>query len=194
MRVLGISGSPRRKGNTAYAVQYALDILTSESFETKYISLAGKKINHCLGCWSCEKTRICIHKDDMPAILEDLRWCDGLIIGSPVYFGLITGQLKTMMDRCIVFRPDYGMEMEMSGKIGAAIACATSRSGGQEIALQNIHTFLMQNNMFVINDGPDYSHSGGTIMKDADKDEWGLKTVKNLALNMATKLKQLKKD
>lgn len=125
----------------------------------------------------------------MPEILDALKWCNGLLIGSPVYFGMVSGQLKTMMDRCIVMRPSYGELLPMSGKIGGAIACANSRNGGQEITLQNIQTFLLQMNMQVIGDGPDYSHSGATIAGQAQDDSWGLETVKNLALNMAGILK-----
>ena len=193
MKILGISGSPNKEGNTAYAVNYALNIVKNEGLKTKYISLAGKKINPCIACWKCEETHECYQNDDMKEIIESMRWCKGMIIGSPVYFGLISGQLKVMMDRTILFRPSYSSEMEMWGKIGAGIACAASRSGGQEVTLQNIHTFLMQHGMEVINDGPSYSHSGGTIMKNAADDEWGLQTVRNLALNMINILKKEKK-
>jgi multimeric flavodoxin WrbA len=189
MRVLGISGSPRANGNTAFAIQYALDIIRGEGFETKYISLAKRTIGYCIGCWKCEKTYACWQEDDMEEILNAMRWCDGLLIGSPVYFGMITGQLKTMMDRTIVMRPNYGDELPLAGKVGGAIACAASRSGGQEITLQNIQTYMLQMNMLVINDGPNYSHSGGTIMREAKDDEWGLETVRNLSLNLVRMLK-----
>lgn len=120
----------------------------------------------------------------MEDIIASLLWCDGLIIASPVYFGMVSGQLKTMMDRCVCTRANYGTEFPMSGKIGGAIACANSRNGGQETTLQNIQTFLLQMNMLVVSDGPNFCHSGGTIMSDADKDTWGLETVRDLANNI----------
>ncbi len=184
MRVLGISGSPRVSGNTAFAVQYALSVIEDAGAETKYISLADKVIGPCVGCWKCEKTYVCWQADFMTDILEAMLWCDGLLIGSPVYFGMISGQLKVMMDRTIPMRPNYGDDSPMAGKIGGAIACAASRSGGQETTPQNIHTYMLQMNMLVISDGPDYSHSGGTIMGKAQDDEWGLETVRNLSGNM----------
>jgi len=189
MNILGISGSPRAEGNTAYAVQYSLQVLEQEGFETRYISLSGRDIKPCTGCFKCEKTHSCYQQDDMEEILDAMKWCHGLLIGSPAYFGMVTGQLKTVMDRCIVMRPSYGGPLPMSDKIGGAIACANSRNGGQEITLQNIQTFLLQMNMQVISDGPGYCHSGGTIAADAKSDSWGLETVKNLALNMARILK-----
>ena len=103
---------------------------------------------------------------------------------------MVTGLLKNMMDRTIIFRPSYKGEMEMWGKLGGGIACAASRSGGQEVTLQNIHTFIMQHGMKVINDGPAFSHSGGTIMKEAKDDEWGLETVHNLAINIVRNLER----
>jgi multimeric flavodoxin WrbA len=190
MKILGISGSPNKDGNTAYAVNYALNIIKKEGFETKYISLAGKKINPCIACWKCEETQECCQDDDMKEIIDAMRWCNGIIIGSPVYFGLVAGQLKTMMDRTIVLRPSYNSKIEMWGKTGGGIACAASRSGGQEVTLQNIHTFLMQHGMKVVNDGPPFSHSGGTIMKEAKDDNWGLETVRNLAINIANILRR----
>ena len=94
------------------------------------------------------------------------------------------------MDRCVAMRPRYGVPLPMAGKIGGGIACGYSRNGGQEITLQNIHTFLLQLNMKAISDGSDYSHSGATVMADAKDDAWGMETVQNLALNLAGMLKQ----
>ena len=188
MRILGISGSPRASGNTAFAVTHALQIAAGEGAETRYISLANREIGPCIGCWKCEMTYVCWQEDGMTEILDGMRWCDGLLIGSPVFFGMITGLLKTMMDRTIVMRPNYGDELPMAGKVGGAIACAASRQGGQETTLQNIHTYMLQMNMLVISDGPDYSHAGGTIVGEAKDDEWGLATVRNLALNMVRML------
>ncbi len=187
MNILGISGSPNKDGNTAYAVRHALDVLEKEDINTRYLSLAERNIHPCIGCWQCAKNRKCQFDDDMDEIIEGMRWCDGLIIGSPVYFGLITGQLKVMMDRCVVLRP--GEPFEMSGKVGGGIACGFFRNGGQELTLQCIHTFMLQQNMRVVSDGPSYCHSGATIVgQHASEDELGLQTVENLARNIARML------
>ncbi len=191
MNILGISGSPNSDGSTAFSVQYALGILNDSGFTTRYISLSGKNIASCLACWECAKGSKCIQKDDMDEIYDSLRWCDGLILGSPVYFGMVSGQLKTMMDRCVVFRPSYDLPLELSGKTGCGIACGGFRNGGQETTLQNIHTFMLQQNMKVINDGASFSHAGGTIVGNAREDVLGLKTIANLAANMAGMLKKI---
>jgi multimeric flavodoxin WrbA len=189
MNILGISGSPNESGNTAYAVRYALEIVETEKMNARYISLAKKEIHPCIGCWKCSETRKCQFDDDMDEIIDGMQWCDGLIIGSPVYFGLITGQVKVMMDRCVVLR--CSEPFEMNGKVGAGIACGAFRNGGQELTLQCIHTFMLQQNMRVINDGLPYSHSGATIVGNAKDDKLGMQTVENLAHNIASML-QLK--
>jgi len=188
MKILGISGSPNENGNTAYAVHYALDILQKDDFDTKYITLSGKEIHPCVGCWKCTREGKCRFDDYMAVIMEAMRWCDGLIIGSPVYFGLINGQTKIMMDRCVPLR-SYNNAFEMAGKVGGGIACGAFRNGGQELTLQCIHTFLLQQNMMVISDGLPYSHSGATVVGSAKDDALGLKTIENLAKNMEVMLK-----
>ena len=188
MLVLGISGSPRPKGNTAYAVQRALEVIAKEGLDTEYISLAGKEIGYCMGCWACRAPHTCAFDDDMAPIYEAIRRCDGLLLGSPVYMGMVSGQLKAMMDRTVVFR--VGGEFELSGKVGAGIACGGFRNGGQELVLQNIHTFLLQQDMLAIADGPPFSHSGAAITGMAEQDELGLRTVDNLARRLATAVKR----
>jgi multimeric flavodoxin WrbA len=183
MRVLGINGSPHENGNTAYALRYALALLEEAGIETEYIALADKTIYGCAGCFSCKSGR-CRHDDDMRPIIEALRRCDGLLLASPVYMGLVTGQMKTMMDRTVLLR--VGGQFEMSGKIGAGIACAGFRNGGQELTLQCMHTFFLQQNMGAIADGPPFSHSGAAIVGKAEEDEIGLQTVRNLVAKIKT--------
>jgi multimeric flavodoxin WrbA len=191
MKILGISGSPKKNSNTAFAVRHALDVLEKEGAQCTYLSLAGLNIHPCTGCWACHAERICVFHDDMAGILESLRACDGLILGSPVYFGMVSGTLKNMMDRTVPLRPTYEKELELSGKVGAGIACGGFRNGGQETTLQNIHTFLLQQNMRVVSDGQGFSHAGGTIMGEAKDDALGLRTVENLARNMSRMLKHI---
>jgi multimeric flavodoxin WrbA len=189
MKILGLSGSPNKNGNTVFAVRRALETAQSEGAETRFLSLAGLQIHPCTGCFACQKDRKCIYQDDMTAILDELRACDGLILGSPVYFGMVSGLMKNMMDRTVPLRPIYGEPLELAGKIGGGIACGGFRNGGQETTLQNIHTFLLQQNMRVINDGAGFSHAGGTIAGEARDDTLGLQTVENLARNMIRMLK-----
>jgi multimeric flavodoxin WrbA len=187
MNVLGICGSPRANGNSAYALRYALEVVEGQGLETTYLSLAGQQILPCDGCFAC-RAGACIHDDDMTPIYEAMRRCDGLILASPVYMGLITGQMKVMMDRTVVFRA--GRRFELSGKVGAGIACGGFRNGGQELTLQSMHTFFLQQDMYAIADGPRFSHSGAAIVGRAAEDEVGLQTVYNMALRIGQAVKE----
>jgi multimeric flavodoxin WrbA len=189
MNVLGICGSPHPEGNTAYALRRALALVRDSGIDTAYISLAGTDITPCDGCFAC-RTGECIHADDMTPIYRAIRDCDGLILASPVYMGLVSGQMKVMMDRTVVFRA--GGLLQLSGKVGAGIACGGFRNGGQELTLQCMHTFLLQQDIYVIADGPDFSHSGAAVVGTAEHDELGMRTVENLALRVAEAVKRLR--
>lgn len=192
MLVLGIAGSPRLNGNTAHAVQRALEVVAGEGVETELITLADKNIGFCTGCYACRATHTCVIDDDMPAIYEALRRCDGLILGSPVYMGLVSAQLKAFMDRTILFR--LGGPFELSGKVGAGIACGAFRNGGQERVLQDIHTFLLQQDMYVVSDGQPFSHFGAAICGLAEQDELGMRTVEHMARRVAAAVKRLRSE
>jgi multimeric flavodoxin WrbA len=178
MKVLGVNGSPHENGNTAYALRYALSLLEEAGVETEYIALADKTIHGCQGCFSCRDGE-CMHDDDMQSIIDSIRGCDCLLLASPVYMGMVSGQMKTMMDRTVMLRVQG--EFELSGKIGAGIACGGFRNGGQELTLQCMHTFFLQQDMYAIADGPRFSHSGATIVGKAEEDDLGLQTVRNIA-------------
>lgn len=181
MNILGICSSPHANGNTAYSLRYALEIISAKGIETNYISLFDKKIAPCSGCFKCSNEK-CIYNDDMDYICGALSKCDGLILASPVYMGLINGLMKNMMDRTVKLRATG--KFQLSGKVGAGIACGYFRNGGQELTLQCMHTYFLQQDMFAIADGPPYCHSGAAIAEQAQTDTIGLKTVENISLRM----------
>jgi multimeric flavodoxin WrbA len=185
VKVVGICGSPRPNGNTAQALSRALDLLQAYDIQTEAIILSGKTLTPCDGCLQCHLGK-CRWDDDMVRIYESMRQADGIILASPVYFGQVTGQLKTLMDRTVLFRT--ANRFELSGKVGAGITCGAFRNGGQELALQCMHTYFLQQDMQVIADGPTFSHSGGTIVGHASQDELGMRTIENLARRMAQAL------
>ena len=190
MSVLGICGSPHPDGNTAYSLRRALDLIRGLGIATEYVSLANRDITPCDGCFACRRGA-CVHDDGMASIYEALRRCDGLILASPVYMGLVTGQMKVFMDRTVVFRT--GGRFELSGKVGAGIACGGFRNGGQELTLQAMHIYFLQQDMYAIADGPRFSHSGAAIAGNAGDDVIGLTTVDNLARRVARAVGQLRR-
>ena len=100
MKIIGISASPRRHGNSETLLDHALAGARSNGAETEKIILSVLDIKPCHGSDACLKKGKCFARDDMRALLKKLDKADGVIISSPVYFGSITAQLKAMIDRC----------------------------------------------------------------------------------------------
>jgi multimeric flavodoxin WrbA len=102
MKILAICGSPR-SGNTLYLLEQILGQLHSKQLETEIIQLSKFSIKRCTGCLVCEETNCsgnCTIKDDMSKILyQKILESDVLIFGSPSYFDMPTGLMKTFMDR-----------------------------------------------------------------------------------------------
>jgi len=182
VRLLGISGSPRTAA-TDYAVREALRY-AKEKFgaDTEYFSVADKTLNFCIHCDHCVRTRKgCAFTDDMEEVYAKLQWADAYIIGSPVYQGNITGQLKTLLDRTrAILAKDIRV---FEGKVGAGIAIGGDRVGGQEPTLRTIHDFYVINGVFSVGGGAFGANLGATFWsKDrgaqgAEEDTRGLKSL-----------------
>ena len=103
-KVLIISGSPRKGGNSeTLCDRFALGAVESGN-EVEKISLAGKEIGFCTGCYACENGE-CFQKDDAPAIIEKMLYSDVLVLATPVYFYSMSAQLKALIDRSVSVYP-----------------------------------------------------------------------------------------
>lgn len=102
MKILVILGSPRKKGNSQTLVETVIDgIQENVTGEIESIYLHGQKdLNPCMGCGGCEKTGMCVIKDDMIEMYEKIDAADILFLTTPVYFYGPSAQLKTFIDRC----------------------------------------------------------------------------------------------
>lgn len=133
---LGLVGSPRADGSTASLIRKALSGLESIGYESKEMNVADLKLEYCSGCMTCETTRKCRIEDNF-AILKETFWkADIVIIGSPSYWGDITGHLKVMFDRFTPYCNTIdGKTTVPTGKIGLAIAvrAGTSKKENQHI-------------------------------------------------------------
>ncbi len=98
-KILGISGSPRRHGNTEILLDRALDGASQAGAVVEKIVVSELCIGPCRGCFRCIKNGVCAIRDDMRLVYRKLDEADGIILASPVYFGSISSQLKTMIDR-----------------------------------------------------------------------------------------------
>ena len=100
MRVLGISGAPKKKGFTNLLLDEALDGARAGGALTDKIILNDLNFKSCQECGGCDETGACALSDDMEAIYKKLQEVDAFIVASPIYFGNLTAQLKAMIDRC----------------------------------------------------------------------------------------------
>ncbi len=187
--LLGICGSPRKQG-TEYAVHYALNYAAEKfEFDTEFWSVRNKQINFCLHCDYCiREKKGCVNKDDMEELYIKLEEAKFLLFGTPIFQGNLSGQLKTLMDRCramIAKNPDV-----FKNKIGAALAIGGDRSGGQEIGIRSILDFFQQNHVITVSGGAFGANLGASLWsrdmgkQGIEEDEDGLRTIRKVIKRM----------
>ena len=98
--VLGISGSPRRNGNTELLIKEFMNGAKSRGHKTELFLLTELKISPCTSCDSCQRTGKCVIDDDMQLMHKKLLEADYIVFASPIYFGGVSAQLKSFIDRC----------------------------------------------------------------------------------------------
>ena len=189
MKVIGISGSPRPQGNTEIAIRTALDVLAEQGIETEFLSLAGRPVKPCTGCGGCGKTdgpRCVIDDPAFEGIVEKFIEADGILVGSPVYFGSATPETMAMLDRVGYISRRNGNFLRH--KVGAAITVA--RRAGQNFTFAQLNYFFLISEMIV--PGATYWNVAfGREKGEVTSDEEGMQTIRNLAGNMAWLLKKL---
>jgi len=197
--VAGVSGSPRKKGNTSLMVQKALKGAGRiDVVRTEFIDLAGMNIQNCLGCETCRKKEsLCVAiKDDMEKIYPKLLSCDALILGSPVYFGDVSGLMKAFIDRttCLGGTPAKELEYSMKWKLGGGIAVGGARHGGQEFTLKTLHNFFLIHGMLVVSGIPSSGYWGaagwasgrGEVLEDTVRKVPTMEICEDLGWRVAT--------
>jgi len=189
MKVLAINGSPRKKGNTQVMIDVAAKELRKAGIEVESISLADHEVRPCDACEKCyKKPWSCPIEDDAVAILKKMVKADGLLIGSPVYCGGVTAQLKALFDRSIM--PYQGAQFK--DKVGGAVTVGGATHGGQELTLTQINTYFLMFDMIVASAEEGYfgGMATGNDMGDVVKDEEGIKKARGVGRRMAHLLKK----
>ncbi|MBQ8210501.1 MAG: flavodoxin family protein [Clostridia bacterium] len=100
-KVLILSGSPRKNGNSDILCDEFMKGATENGNEVEKIRVAEKKIGYCRACYACRGTGVCAIKDDMADILQKMIDADVLVLASPVYFYSVDAQLKALIDRTV---------------------------------------------------------------------------------------------
>ena len=132
------------------------------------------------------KVANCLICDDFQDIFEKARVADGLILASPVYFGSMTGQCKSFIDRCVMFRRN---DWRFRNRVGAVLAVGACRNGGQELTLDAVRAAMLCHDMICVGDGQPKAHFGATLVSGAegsvDKDDFGLELARNTGRRVA---------
>jgi multimeric flavodoxin WrbA len=162
MKVLGLSGSMRKNGNTAQLIRVILGQCKEAGIKTEFVSLAGKHILPCLGCLKCKEKKWCvIEGDDWGGVAQKVLDCDVLVIGSPTYYYDINGHLKNFIDRTYSLYHDR----KLSGKKGIAVAVNASK--GAERTVKTIEGFLSAHEFASLGSVTGTGTDAGDIMGDA---------------------------
>lgn len=191
MKVLGIVGSLRNGGNTEFAVKETLKAAQDLGAEVEVISLADYRVYPCDGCGLC-KTEACHYDDGMRELLPKIAEADALIVGSPVYYGGISGGLKCLLDRC---RPLKLQGNQLTGKVGGAVAIG--KVWGHANVIDTILHFYGSQGMIAV---PIKSNPGigaqiiATGRGDAEKDTNGQKALQELGKQIVEYISRLKEE
>lgn len=185
MKVLLINGSPRENGNTFLALSEVARTLNEEGVETQIVSIGKKPVPGCIACGWCGREGRCTFRDEpyyhvMRAVKDGI---DGLIIGSPVYYGGPNGSLCALLDR--VF---YSLGNDLRFKPSASVVVC--RRGGASSAFDRLNKYFTILNMPVVSSqywNMAYGHTPGQV----EQDEEGMQTMRTLGRNMAWMLKRL---
>ena len=140
MKILAIVGS-MRDGNSNYLVNEAIrQIQGKKSIRIDKIHLKDISMNFCNGCLICDETGSCVFNDDLSALISEIRNTDAFIMATPARWGLLSGEMKTFIDR---LNP-LAMKEELKGKKTIIIAVGQSESNESrsiELAAKSIETF-----------------------------------------------------
>lgn len=183
MKVVAISGSARRAGNTALALETALQPLREAGHQCELIEIAGREVRGCTACGRCREVRDgqCHGRSDFGNDLIDAIYsADAVLLGSPTYFADVSAEMKALIDRAgYVARSQPEL---LSRKPGAGVVAV--RRGGAMHALDTLNHFFLISDMLLV--GSSYwnlaiGREKGEVAEDAE----GMATLTRLGENIA---------
>lgn len=183
-KVLFINGSPHKSGCVNRAMEEVCQTLKENGIESEIVWLGTKPMADCMACGTCAKTGKCVFNDQVNEIAARLDEFDGIVIGSPVYYGGANGRITSFMDRLFY----SASKDKLEGKLGASIV--SCRRGGATAAFERLNMYFTIVNMHVV--GSQYwNQVHGFTAEDVEKDLEGLQTMRTLGQNMAWLLKSI---
>ena len=176
MKVLMINGSPRPNGNTSLALREMETVFKAEGIETEIIQIGNKAIRGCIACGKCAEKGKCVFDDAVNEVAPKFEACDGLVVGSPVYYASANATLVAFLTRLFFSTP-----FDKTMKVGAAVVAA--RRGGLSATFDELNKFFTISGMPVAS-SQYWNSVHGREPGQAAQDAEGLQTMRTLARNM----------
>lgn len=183
MKVLMINGSPHAKGNTAVALEEMKKVFDAEGIEAEILHIGNKDIRGCIACRSCHNTGKCAFDDFVNETAAKFEACDGLVVGSPVYYASANATLIAFLDRLF-----YSTHFEKRMKVGASVVVA--RRGGLSATFDELNKYFTICGMPVAS-SQYWNSVHGQMPGEALEDAEGLQTMRTLAANMSFLMKSI---
>jgi multimeric flavodoxin WrbA len=194
MLIIGLNGSPNKNGNTKYLLEQVLGKASELGAETMILDIGEMfktlKNPFCTVC-SSPCSAVCYKGTELEDIYDIVAKADGIIFGSPVYFGSMSAQLKAFFDKSRKLRN----QKALYNKIAAGVTVGGSKYGGQETTMKAIHDAALIHGMIVIGDGfgdSDCGHYGVSAHKPSGNDENAKEQAASLAKRMVEVCKAAK--
>ena len=183
MKVLLINGSPHANGCTYTALCEVEKELKKNDIETEIIHVGNKDIRGCVACGTCRQVGRCVFDDMVNEVAPKFTECDGIVVGSPVYYASANGNLISFMDRLF-----YSNACDKNMKVGAAVVSA--RRGGCSSTFDELNKYFTIAGMPVAS-SQYWNSVHGNTPEEVLKDEEGLQVMRTLGKNMAFLVKSI---
>ena len=183
MKVLMINGSPRVGGNTSVAFEEMKRVFEKNGIEVETVQVGNMNIRGCVGCGYCHKGGKCAFDDIVNELAEKFRECDGLVVGSPVYYASPNGTLIALLDRLF-----YSTPFDKTMKVGASVVAA--RRGGLATAFDVLNKYFTISGM-PLAPSKYWNDVHGRKVGEAQGDLEGMQTMRVLAENMSFLMKSI---
>ena len=183
MKVLMLNGSPRPEGNTSAALREMEQIFRTEGIETEIIQVGGRDIRGCVACGGCAKLGRCAFDDIVNELAQKFEACDGMVVGSPVYYASANATLVALLTRLF-----YSTPFDKTMKVGASVVVA--RRGGLSATFDELNKFFTISGMPVAS-SQYWNSVHGRLPGEAAQDAEGLQTMRALARNMVFLMKSI---
>jgi len=183
LKVLILNGSPRANGNISLALHEMEKIFDENNVEYENVLLGNIDIRGCIACESCRNTHKCVFNDIINDLAVKFEAADGLVIGSPVYYGSANGTLMSALQRLF-----YSSGFDKSMKVGASVVCA--RRSGCTATFDELNRFFTISNMPVAT-SQYWNNLHGRALGEGAEDLEGLQVMRVLARNMVFLMKSI---